>query len=118
MGVSIRNLFRGAEILNLTVRGNIGSSSDPDIADQSFFNILEYGADAKLSFPRIFFPFKTESIIPKNMIPSTLLSLGIGRQQNIGVDKESFSGILNYNWTPKEILIILKKIPTRLRINS
>ncbi len=102
MGVSIRNLFRGAEILNLTVRGNIGSSSDPDIADQNFFNIQEYGADAKLTFPRLFFPFKTENIIPKNMIPSTLLSLGISRQQNIGLDKESFSGILNYNWTPKE----------------
>ncbi|QYJ69433.1 translocation and assembly module lipoprotein TamL [Flavobacterium litorale] len=101
-GISIRNLFRGAEILDLTVRGNIGSSSDPDIADQSFFNILEYGADAKLSFPRLFFPFNTDIIIPKSMIPSTLMTFGISRQQNIGLDKESFSGVLNYNWTPKE----------------
>ncbi|OIQ21814.1 MAG: hypothetical protein BM557_03200 [Flavobacterium sp. MedPE-SWcel] len=102
MGVSIRNLFRGAEILDLTLRSNIGSSSDPDIAENTFFNIQEYGADAKLSFPRIFFPLNTERIIPKNMIPSTLFSLGISRQKNIGLDKENFSGILNYNWTPKE----------------
>lgn len=101
MGVSIRNLFRGAEILDLTIRGNIGSSSDPAIKDRSFFNILEYGADAKLNFPRIFFPLNTESIIPKEMIPSTLLSFGISRQKNIGLDKENFTGILGYNWTPK-----------------
>lgn len=101
MGVSIRNLFRGAEILDLSVRGNIGSSRDPDIPDHSFFNILEYGADAKLTFPRIFFFVKTESIIPKNMLPATLLSAGVSRQKNIGLDKENFAGILNYNWIPK-----------------
>lgn len=101
MGVSIRNLFRGAEILELTTRGNIGSSRDPSINDRSFFNILEYGVDAKLSFPRIFFPLNTEKVIPKRMIPTTLLSFGISRQLNIGLDKENFSGILGYNWTPK-----------------
>lgn len=100
VGVSIRNLFRGAEILNITTRGNIGSSRDNAIKDRSFFNILEYGIDAKLTIPRIFFPINTENIIPKNMIPSTLISLGFSRQQNIGLDKENFSGILSYNWTP------------------
>ena len=35
------------------------------------------------------------------MIPTTLLSFGISRQLNIGLDKENFSGILGYNWTPK-----------------
>ncbi len=101
MGVSIRNLFRGAETLELTTRGNIGSSRDPSINDRSFFNVIEYGVDAKLSFPRIFFPLNTERVIPKRMIPTTLLSFGISRQLNIGLDKENFSGILGYNWTPK-----------------
>ncbi|MBF00043.1 outer membrane protein assembly factor [Flavobacterium coralii] len=100
-GLSIRNLFRGAEILDLTLRGNIGSSRDPAISDRSFFNILEYGADAKLSIPRIFFPLKTDNIIRKEMLPASLLSLGISRQKNIGLDKESFTGVLNYNWIPK-----------------
>lgn len=100
-GLSIYNVFRGAEILNLTLRGNIGSSRDPSINDRTFFNILEYGADAKLTFPRIFFPLNTDKIIPKEMLPSSLLSLGISRQKNIGLDKESFTGILNYSWTPR-----------------
>jgi outer membrane protein assembly factor BamA len=100
LGVSMRNVFRGAEILDLSTRGNIGSSNDNAIKDKSFFNILEYGADLKLTFPRIFFPFNTEKIIPKNLIPSTIFSLGISSQKNIGLDKENFTGVLSYNWAP------------------
>ncbi len=100
MGVSIRNVFRGAEILDISTRGNIGSSRDNAIQDKSFFNILEYGADLKLTFPRMFFPFNTEKIIPKEMLPTTVLSAGISSQKNIGLDKESFTGVLSYNWAP------------------
>lgn len=98
---AMRNIFRGAEILELSTRGNIGSSRDAAIADKTFFNILEYGADLKLTIPRMFFPLNTEKIIPKNMLPATMLSFGTSRQQNIGLDKESFTGIINYTWTPK-----------------
>jgi len=101
MGLSIRNIFRGAEILELSTRGNIGSSRDLNIQDRTFFNILEYGADIKLTFPRIWFPVSTERVIPKRMIPSTVASFGIARQKNIGLDKENFTGILSYNWTPR-----------------
>lgn len=100
LGVTMRNVFRGAETLDITTRGNIGSSRDNAIKDRSFFNILEYGADLKLTIPRIFFPFNTEKIIPKNLIPSTVISLGTTRQQNIGLDKESLTGVLSYNWAP------------------
>lgn len=99
--LSIRNIFRGAEILEIALRGNIGSSRDLANPNNVFFNISEYGADVKLSFPRIFFPINTEKVIPKNTLPTTQMSIGLSRQQNIGLDKESFTGILNYNWNPK-----------------
>lgn len=35
------------------------------------------------------------------MIPSTQISLGFAKQENIGLDKENFTGSLTYNWTPK-----------------
>jgi len=35
------------------------------------------------------------------MIPSTIISFGIAKQQNIGLDKENFTGAMTYNWTPK-----------------
>lgn len=35
------------------------------------------------------------------MIPSTTFSIGLSKQENIGLDKESFTSTLAYNWTPK-----------------
>lgn len=99
--LSIRNVFNGAETLEIAARGNIGSSKDLANPDDSFFNVSEYGLDLKLNFPRIFMFFNTEKIIPKSMIPSTSLSAGIAKQKNIGLDKENFTSILSYNWTPK-----------------
>lgn len=99
---SIRNVFNGAETLELSARGNIGSSKDLANPDNVFFNVTEYGLDLKLNIPRIWFPFKTEKIIPKSMIPSSLLSLGLSSQRNIGLDKENFTSALSYNWNPKK----------------
>jgi outer membrane protein assembly factor BamA len=99
---SIRNVFNGAETLELSARGNIGSSKDLANPDNVFFNVTEYGLDLKLNIPRIWFPFKTEKIIPKSMIPSSLLSVGLSSQRNIGLDKENFTSALTYNWNPKK----------------
>jgi outer membrane protein assembly factor BamA len=98
---SIRNVFNGAETLEISGRGNIGSSKDLANPESKFFNVSEYGIDLKLNIPRIWFPFKTEKIIPKSMIPSTQLSAGLSTQKNIGLDKENFTSSLAYNWTPK-----------------
>ena len=100
--LTTRNLFRGAETLELSLRSNFGSSKSLANPDNQFFNILEFGADAKLSFPRIFFPFRTDKIIPKSMFPSTAITLGFAKQKNIGLDKENLTSSLNYNWTPRK----------------
>ncbi|MGZ9674868.1 translocation and assembly module lipoprotein TamL [Flavobacterium sp. GNP001] len=99
---TIRNIFNGAETFEIAARGNIGSSRDLANPRNNFFNVSEYGVDLKLNIPRIFMPFKTERIIPKSMIPSTLITLGFAKQQNIGLDKENFTTGLTYNWTPKK----------------
>lgn len=99
--VTIRNIFNGAETLEISGRGNIGSSRQLANPNDNFFNVSEYGLDAKLNFPRILMPFNTDRIIPKNMIPSTSYSVGFAKQQNIGLDKENFTTALTYNWTPK-----------------
>lgn len=98
---SIRNIFNGAETLEIAARGNIGSSKDLANPESNFFNVSEYGLDLKLNIPRIWFPFKTEKIIPKSMIPSSQLSAGLATQRNIGLDKENVTSALTYNWNPK-----------------
>ena len=102
MSVSWRNLFRGAEILELSTRGQIGSSKDFANPNDTFFNISEIGADAKITFPRIFFPISTRKLIKKEMLPTTQMSVGLTRQRNIGLDKSNFNGIVGYSWLPKE----------------
>jgi len=93
-----RNVFKGAENLELAFRGTIGASKDAADREDQFFDVREFGADLKLSFPRILFPIKTSKIIPKVMSPTTRVSFGASTQTNIGLDKTTFTGILNYSW--------------------
>lgn len=101
-GLMIRNIFRGAETLEISALGAIGASKDGAKSEDQFFDINELGADVKLNIPRLFFPFNTEKIIPKFMSPTTQLSTGFTSQKNIGLDKRTFNGRLSYNWFPSQ----------------
>lgn len=100
--VSIRNIFRGAETLEIAARGNIGSSKEVANVNNNFFNVSEYGVDVKLHFPSLFFPLKTDRIIPKSMLPFTSFAIGYAKQENIGLDKQNFTSSMNYNWNPRQ----------------
>ncbi len=95
-----RNVFSGAEILEIAARGTLGASKEANDAQDRFFNISEIGADIRLNFPRFFFLFNTNELIPKYMTPETRISLGTSVQTNIGLDKQSVNGFLRYTWTP------------------
>ncbi len=95
-----RNVFRGAETLEIAARGTIGSQKQAANADDRFFNISEIGGDIKLNFPRIFSPFNTQKIIPTTMFPQTRIALGASVQENIGLDKRNFNGVFRYRWEP------------------
>lgn len=98
--VLMRNVFGGAETLQLTAFGSIGASKDGANDDDKFFDINEWGADLKLTVPRLLLPFNTEKLIPKSMSPSTRMSISTSSQTNIGLDKQTLSGTLNYRWKP------------------
>ncbi len=99
-----RNIFRGAEIFQISGRGSVGSSKDAADNSSRFFNISEIGGDAKLTFPRIIFPIDTQKLIPKYMSPTTSLSVGASAQNNIGLDRQSINGFFSYNWKPSKIM--------------
>ncbi|MCK8480574.1 BamA/TamA family outer membrane protein [Psychroserpens algicola] len=99
-GLLIRNIFRGAETLEISGLGAIGSSVDASDTKDQFFDINEIGGNLRLNIPRFFLPFNTEKIIPKYMSPSTRINLSATSQQNIGLDKQAFTGTVNYNWYP------------------
>ena len=96
----IRNLFRGSELLDINFRGSIGASSNTATGDSRFFDLQEFGADARLNLPRLFLPFDTDRYIPKYMSPNTKISAGYFSQTNIGLDKTSLNSTLSYGWRP------------------
>ena len=94
---SNRNIFGGAEILKFSIQGSFIDSKDA--ADQeSFFNAWELGADLSVEFPRFLLPFNESGIISKARAPQTNISLGTSLQKNIGLDKQRFTGIIDYVW--------------------
>ncbi len=101
-GLTIRNIFRGAENLQISALGAIGSSADASVRNDQFFDITELGGNIRLNIPRFFLPFNTEKIIPKFMSPSTSINLSATSQTNIGLDRQTFIGTINYNWYPSK----------------
>jgi len=101
-GLKIRNVFRGAETLELTAVTAIGASKESSNSEDAFFDINEFGGNIRLTIPRLFTPFNTDKIIPKYMSPNTTINLSATSQQNIGLDKQTSSGVLGYNWFPSK----------------
>lgn len=101
-GLKIRNIFRGAETLDISLLGSIGASDDASDSRSTFFDINEFGSTVSLTIPRLFFPINTEKIIPKHMSPSTRINITGTSQQNIGLDRQTLSSIFAYNWFPSE----------------
>jgi hypothetical protein len=97
-----RNVFKGAEILELSFQGSFLNISK-DVSDNSnFFNAWEVGSNASLKIPRILFPIKTSGLIPKRMTPKTNLNLSLSFQRNIGLDRQNLTGSMDYTWKSSE----------------
>jgi len=96
-----RNIFKGAEILELSFQGSFLNTSK-DVSDNSrFFNAWEIGVSSSLRIPRILFPANTNNIIPKRMTPKTNIGVSINLQRNIGLDRQNITGGIDYTWRSK-----------------
>ena len=98
--LKIRNVFKGAETLEISAIGAVGASKDEADNKSKFFDINEIGTDMRLIIPRFVFPIALEGLIPNEMTPITRLSGGYSSQTNIGLDKQSIRAVLNYSWKP------------------
>lgn len=104
LGVLNRNVFKGAEVFELSFQGSFLNSAF-DVSERKYFlglNSLEIGSTASLRIPRIFFPINTKKIIPKRMTPKTDINLSVGFQENIGLDRRNITGSLGYTWQSKK----------------
>ena len=93
-----RNIFRGAEILELSFQGSFLNTSLNPSGDSNFFNAWEIGSGVTLKIPRILFPANVSRLIPKEMSPKTNIGVNIGIQNNIGLDRQNVTGGIDYTW--------------------
>lgn len=94
---SHRNLFRGAEILNLKFRGAM-ERQQAIVSNQSLdFNTRELGVEATLIVPRLIFPM---SLIPSfgNNLPKSLFTLGYNFQRRPDYTRTISTLRLGYEW--------------------
>ena len=91
--LNVLNIFRGAENFEFGVRGTIGRSADEVIS--------EIGGDMRLRIPKILMPNFIARLIPENLQPTSVLNLGAALQNNIGLDKLTYSGGIEYKWKTK-----------------
>ena len=97
-----RNLFKETEIIELSIKGSIGSSTNVANSNRDFFNLFEIGTDLRIEIPKIIFPLKLNSIIPKFMLPKTNITFGTSLQENIGLDRQNFASKIEYEWSPNK----------------
>ncbi|MBL4606105.1 MAG: BamA/TamA family outer membrane protein [Flavobacteriaceae bacterium] len=101
-----RNTFKGAEIFKLSFLGSFFNASQDANKAGSLFNSWEIGADLSLEIPRLLAPFGLNKLVPKHMSPRTMLTLGTSIQKNIGLDRQTITGLIDYKWqyTPKKTI--------------
>ncbi len=93
-----RNIFKGAEIFEMSFQGSFLNISQ-DLSDNSrFFNAWEIGVNSSLKIPRILFPGNASKFIPKRMAPKTNISLSTNIQRNIGLDRQNVTVGIDYTW--------------------
>ncbi|WP_347174238.1 BamA/TamA family outer membrane protein [Polaribacter uvawellassae] len=96
--ITNRNTFKGAELFKFSFIGSFFNTSTQFSNSSGFFNAWELGVDASLEIPRFFAPFGLNRLVPKEMSPRTILSLGSGIQKNIGLDKQAVTAVIDYKW--------------------
>lgn len=85
-----RNLFRGAEVLNVRVRGAYEALSNLN-------PYLEFGGETSIHIPKFIFPFMDYSFL-RRMRTSTEFSLSYNYQTRPEYDRTILSGGIRYRW--------------------
>ena len=61
--------------------------------------VPEFAFDVQLRAPQFLLPF-SKKINRQEIAPQTILRVGSALQENIGLDKQSLTGAIQYQWSP------------------
>lgn len=97
LGYQSKNLFNGAEILSLKLRGAyefVSGSESYDLLSQDFY---EYGVETSLLFPQIMFPWLSPQI-KEQPNAGTEFKVSLTNQHRPEYTREFFNVSLRYKW--------------------
>ncbi len=97
LGYTNRNFFRGAEMLRLNLSGSLQMQATGSTSGNQFFNVIEVGVNAGLTFPRFLLPVRSDRI-PKNLKPKTSVSIGYNFQHQQHYDRHISNISFGYSW--------------------
>lgn len=92
-----RNLFKGGENLETSIKGTLGNVNRKFSENSEFFNAFELAFQTKLTFPYLMLPFKTDKFFDKRYFKQTDFRLGASVQRNIGLGRVTYGTGLDYH---------------------
>jgi len=98
-----RNLFKGAEVLELRLKGGIeaqrtfnSSATNLTNASSKLFNTTEFGPELNVNIPRFLLPFKVNSSINSN--PKTTFTSAVNYQRRPDYTRAITNFSFGYTW--------------------
>jgi len=118
---SNNNTLKRNELLQIGAQGSFLNSTD--ISESAFFNAWELGVDVSYKIPRFLLPFNKEKSFLRQFSAKTTFTLGTSLQKNIGLDKQRFTAIAEYDWnttrrTNHRIEVLNAQFIKNLNVNS
>jgi hypothetical protein len=100
-----RNLFKGAEVLELRLKGGLeaqktANSTTADINPVTQFNTIEIGPEANIYFPRFLVPFRINA--SKRSNPKTIITAAFNFQQRSDYTRYISNLSFSYSWKETE----------------
>jgi len=101
LGYQNRNIFRGAQLFRLNLSGSLQMQASQGTTVKTFFNTIELGANAGITFPQFLLPIRPESL-SKKLKPKTTISIGYNYQHQIHFDRHISNISFGYSWLQNE----------------
>ena len=95
------NIFKGAQLLKINLSGSLQMQASDGGEANAFFNTIEFGANASLTFPQFLLPIKPEKL-HKNFKPKTVINVGYNYQLQEHYNRHISNVTFGYKWKRRD----------------
>jgi outer membrane protein assembly factor BamA len=101
LGYQTRNIFRGAQLFRMNLSGSLQMQASDAQSGTAFFNVIELGINASITFPQFLVPIRPERL-SKKLKPRTTISVGYNFQHQQHYDRHISNINFGYSWMQNE----------------